>query len=107
MNMKTTPHIQNINQRHASEPRGSRAGRSFPQIEHNYQSPTLRGSCGSPAKFRGRSFYEISNKYFADEAPRSFAVDAAIFSALILTALLPIVNSVQAVATLIHSLGVL
>ena len=104
MNMKTTPHIQNINQRHASEPRGSRAGRSFPQIEHNYQSPTLRGS---PAKFRGRSFYEISNKYFADEAPRSFAVDAAIFSALILTALLPIVNSVQAVATLIHSLGVL
>ena len=102
--MKTTPHILNINQRRASESRG---GRSFPQIEHNYQSSTLRGGCGTPAKFRRPSFFRISSDYFAEEAPRGFAVDAAIFGALILTAVLPIVNSVQAVATLIHTLGVL
>ena len=105
--MTTTPHIQNTNQRYASDPRESRNGRSFSRIGQHYQSPTLRGGCGTPAKFRRPSFYEISNKYFANEAPRSFAADAVIFGALILTALLPIVNSVQAVATLIHTLGVL
>ena len=105
--MKTTSQIQITNQRHAAESRDSRGSRSFPQIEQNYQSPTLRGSCGSPAKFRGPSFFELSNKYFAEEAPRSFVGDTAIFSALIVTALLPIVNSVQAVAALIHTLGVL
>jgi len=34
-------------------------------------------------------------------------VKVAIFAALMLTAILPIVNGVQAVATLIHSVGVL
>jgi len=34
-------------------------------------------------------------------------VDAGVFAALILTAMLPIANGVQAVATLIHSVGVL
>jgi hypothetical protein len=105
--MKTTPHTLTTNKSHQSEPRGPRAGRSFPQVEHHYQSPTLRGGCGTPAKFRRPAFFRISNDYFAQEAPRGFAVDAAIFGALILTAVLPIVNSVQAVATLIHTLGVL
>ena len=68
----------------------------------------MHGGCGTPAKFRGGiPFFQISNEYFAEEAPRSFAVDAGVFAALMLTALLPIVNGVQAVATLIHHLGVL
>ena len=67
----------------------------------------LPGGCGEPVKFQGPSFFKISNDYFADEAPRSFAVEAVVFSALILTAILPIVNSAQAVATLIHHVGVL
>ncbi len=62
----------------------------------------MLGGCGTRVKFDGPSFFEISNRYFADEAPRSFAVEAGVFAALILTAVLPIVNSVQAVATLIH-----
>jgi hypothetical protein len=105
--MKTTPQIQDLNQRHASDPRASRHGRSFPQTDQSYQSSTLLGGCGTPVKFHGPSFLEISNRYFADEAPRSFAVEAGVFAALILTAVLPIVNSVQAVATLIHHAGVL
>jgi hypothetical protein len=105
--MKTTPQILDLNQRHGSDPRASRHGRTFPQTDQSYQSPTLLGSCGKPAKFDGPSFFEISNQYFADEAPRSFAVEAGVFAALILTAVLPIVNSVQAVATLIHNVGVL
>jgi hypothetical protein len=105
--MKTTVQTLDLKQRHESDRRVSRQGRNFPRPEQHYQSCQLAGNCGEPVKFQEPSFFEISNDYFADEAPRSFAVDAGVFSALILTALLPIVNSVQAVATLIHHVGVL
>ncbi|MEO6970155.1 MAG: hypothetical protein ABI217_04605 [Chthoniobacterales bacterium] len=105
--MKTTTQILDHKQRHESDLRASRPGRNFPQIEQHYQTSKLPGSCGEPVKFQEPAFFKISNDYFADEAPRSFAVDAGVFAALILTALLPIVNSVQAVATLIHSVSVL
>ena len=106
--MKATPQVRNLSQRHKSDPRASRNGRTFPPTDHSYQSATLLGTCGTPVKFhRGPSFFRISSDYFAEEEPRGFAVDAGVFAALFLVALLPIVNSVQAVATLIHSLGVL
>jgi hypothetical protein len=105
--MKTTIQILDLKQRHESDRRTSRPGRNFPQAEQHYQSCQLTGNCGEPVKFQEPSFFKISNDYFADEAPRSFAVDAGVFAALIVTALLPIVNSVQAVATLIHYVGVL
>jgi hypothetical protein len=105
--MKTTPHIQQLDRRHASEARDSRGSRSFPQAEQAYQGSQLHGSCGTPAKFHRPAFFEISNRYFAEEAAHGFLVDTGVFAALILTALLPIVNGVQAVATLIHTVGVL
>ena len=105
--MKTTPQIQNLNQRDESNPRAERHGSSFPQISHNYQSSQLAGTCGTPVKFHPPAFFEISRQYFADEAARGFLVDAAVFAALIGTALLPIVNGFQAVATLLHTLSVL
>jgi hypothetical protein len=105
--MKTTPQILDRKERPSSDLRASRHGRTFPQTDHNYQSSTLPGSCGQPVKFHGPAFFEISNHYFADEEPRSFAAEAGVFAALIVTAALPIVNSVQAVATLIHHIGVL
>ena len=105
--MKNTPHIQQLNRRHASDIRASRGSRSFPQTEHNYQGTQLHGSCGTPVKFHRPAFFEISSDYFAEEAARGFAVDAAVFAALMGSALLPIVNGVQAVAILIHTAGVL
>lgn len=106
--MKTRPQIPNFNQRHESDPRALRNGRPFPQTDQSYQSATLLGTCGTPAKFRHQpSFFRISNEYFAEEAAHNFALDAGIFTALILSALLPIANGVEAVATLVHSLGVL
>lgn len=103
--MKTISQIQDLNPRHDSDPRAER--NSFPQIGHNYQGSQLVGNCGTPVKFHRPAFCEISNKYFADEAARSFVVDAGVFGALIVAALLPIANSLQAVATLVHHLGVL
>ena len=105
--MKTTPQIQVRNSRHDSNPRAARSAQSFPQIDHNYQSTQLSGNCGAPIKFHRPAFFEISNKYFADEAARGFVLDTGVFAALIGTALLPIANGIQAVATLIHHLGVL
>ena len=105
--MKHTPHIQSADRRNESNPRAARLGGTFPQPEQNYQSSQLLGACGTPAKFHRPAFFEISNRYFADEAQRSFVVDAGVFATLIVTAMLPIVNGVQAVAVLIHSMGVL
>ena len=106
-NMKTTPQILDLKQRHESDARASRHGRSFPQTDHHYQTCKMPGGCGEPVNFQGPAFFKISNDYFAEEEPRSFAIEAGIFAALLLTAILPIVNGVEAVATLIHSLGVL
>jgi hypothetical protein len=105
--MKTTPHIEKLNGRHGTDARSSRNERAFPQTEQFYQTARLNGGCGTSARFHQPAFFEISNDYFAGEAWRGFAIDAAIFAALIGTALLPIVNGVQAVATLLHTVGVL
>lgn len=105
--MKNTPHILQPNPRHQSDSRSSRTGRNFPQTDQSYQSSSLRGGCGTPVEFHPPAFFEISNKYFADEAARSFVIDTGVFAALIVTAMLAIINGVQAVATLIHSVGVL
>ena len=105
--MKNIPHILQPNPRYQSDPRSSRFGRNFPPTDQSYQSSTLSGSCGTPVEFHRPAFFEISSDYFAAEAARSFAVDTAVFATLILAALLPIVNGVQAVATLIHTVGVL
>lgn len=104
--MKTTLHLDQTHRRNLRDERTAR--RSFPQIDHSYQSGTLQGACAAPAKFsRGSSFFRISNQYFAEEAPRNSLVDTGVFAALILSALLPIVNGVEAVAALIHTVGML
>jgi len=105
--MKDTPQIEQSNQRYELEARASHSLRTFPQIEHRYQDSQLDGTCGTPAKFHRPAFFEISNRYFADEAAHDFLVDAGLFGALILTVLMPIASSVQAVATLLHSISVI
>ncbi len=104
--MKYTPHTQNVSKRHQSEARTRSNGPRLPEIAPHFQPTTFTGGCGKPAKFEHPAFSDISKDYFADEEPRSFAVEAAVFAALIATAVLPIVNSVQAVA-LLHTIGVL
>jgi hypothetical protein len=105
--MKTTPHLEELNRRYESEARTSRRSQTLPHTAQHYQSCRLGGNCGTPAKFEEPAFFKISNDYFAEEAKLGFAVDAAVFAALIGTALFPILNGVQAVATLIHTTGVL
>jgi hypothetical protein len=105
--MKNTPHIRQLDRRNDSDPHTSRPGRNFPQTAQNYQSSQLVGTCGTPAKFHEPAFFKISSHYFAEEDQHNFALDTCVFGALMLPALFAIVNGVQAVATLIHSVGVL
>ena len=106
--MKDTLHIEQTNRRHSSESRVARSLRSFPPIEHRYQNSQLQGgACGTPAKFHRPAFFELSNRYFADEAAHSFLVDTGVFGALILSVLLPSAGRVQAGASLLHTLSVI
>jgi hypothetical protein len=105
--MKNTPYFELHKSRYQSEARASHRVRFSEQVEPGYRSAKLIGGCGTPAKFHGPAFFELSNRYFADEAPRGIAIDTAVFVALMGAAILPIVNNVQAVATLMHGLGVL
>jgi len=103
--MKNTPYLELHKSRYQSEPRAARRVRLSPEVEPGYQGSKLIGGCGTPATFQEPAFFEIGSRYFADEEPRGFAIDTAVFAALIGSALLPIVNSVQAVATLLHVLS--
>jgi hypothetical protein len=105
--MKNTPHTQSRSKRHQTEARDRQSGPRFPEISASYQATNLPGTCGTPARFDTSAFSDISRDYFAAEEPRGFAVEAAVFAALIATALLPIVNGVQAVASLIQHTGIL
>ncbi len=105
--MKNTPHTQIRNQRHQSEARLRENGARFPEINQHFQRAQFTGGCGKPAKFEHPNFSDISKDYFAAEEPRGFAVDAALFVTLIAIAVLPIVNSIQAVAPFVRHLGLL
>lgn len=105
--MKNTPHIQSQSKRHQTEARDRQNGACFPAVCAPYQASSLKGTCGKPAHFDTSAFSDISREYFAEEEPRGFAVEAAVFAALIATALLPIVNGIQAVAALIQHTGIL
>ena len=105
--MKNTAHTYILSKRHQSEARARQHGVRVSATSASYQENNLKGTCGTPARFDRTAFSDISRDYFAAEEPRGFAVDAAVFAALIATALLPIVNGFQAVATLIHHIGIL
>lgn len=105
--MKNTPHTQNLSKRHQTESRERSNGARQPLTAAPYQSTNFTGGCGKSVKFEHPSFVNISKDYFAAEEPRGFAVDAAVFAALIAMAVLPIVDSIQAVAPFVRHLGLL
>ncbi len=105
MKIKNTDQFQNLSQRHQSENRAGRR-RPFPQIGEHFQTSKFTGGCGKPAKFEHPAFSDIGKAYFAEEEPRSFAVEAAVFSALLALAVMPIIHSVQAI-TLLRTIGLL
>ena len=83
-----------------------RQGSPLPKTDYSFQaaSVTNGGRCfGAPRP----SFRAISQEYFKNEEPRSFAGEAALFVVIVLTAALPMISSASALLHLVHSFAAL
>jgi len=77
----------------------------FPQIECNYHAVALPGYRGGCLQPRFSSFRNISGEYFRREARNEFRAEAAAFVAIIVTAVIPIVNNMHALADFLRAVG--
>jgi hypothetical protein len=77
--------------------------RKFPFVDYHYQTSSLENLTGRCAKL-SNSFRDISRDYFDTEDNHDFLSNAAIFVALIASALVPIVSSASAVVELVRTL---
>ena len=78
---------------------------TFPVTDCHYQSISLdeyRGGCLPTVE---PSFRSISNGYFKTEAPQTFAGEAVLFGMIIITAALPMLSNIHAMADFIRAIG--
>ena len=86
--------------------RRSLNGSALPKTDYSFQAASVANG-GSRCFGSRSSFRAISQEYFENEAPRSFASEAALFVVIVMTAALPIANSVTALAHLARSFATL
>ena len=77
--------------------------RKFPLVDYHYHAPILDGS-GAPCLKTSKSLRNITRDYFDAEANREFISEATVFTALIVTAIMPIVTGISAVVQLLSAL---
>ena len=77
--------------------------RKFPLVDYHYQAPMLNGSSARCLQ-TSESLRDITRDYFDAEAQREFLSEAAVFTALIGMAIVPIATGISAV---LHLLNVL
>src|SRR5436309_15940764 len=78
---------------------------AFPSIDCNYQTvvlPSHRGACLRP---RFSSFRNISGEYFRNEARNEFHIEAIAFVAIVITAAIPILNNLRALADFLRAIS--
>jgi hypothetical protein len=93
--MKPTVEQNNLSKR-ADVAQEDRA--PLPNVDCNYQTvvlPSHRGACLRP---RFSSFRNISGEYFRNEARNEFHIEAVAFVAIVITAAIPILNNLRALA---------
>jgi len=99
--MNSTVEQNNLSKRADVAQRNAAA---FPSVDCNYQTvalPSYRGGCLRP-KFS--SFRNISGEYFRNEARNEFRVEAVAFVAIIITAAIPILNNMHALADFLRAI---
>lgn len=77
----------------------------FPLTDCNYHAVTLpnhRGSCVRPPF---SSFRNISGEYFRNEARGEFCREMIAFGAIIITAAIPMVSNLHALADFVRAIG--
>ena len=77
--------------------------RKFPLVDYHYHASMLSGS-SAPCLQTSKSLRDITRDYFDAEANREFVSEAAVFTALIGMAMVPIATGISAV---LHLLNVL
>ena len=77
--------------------------RKFPFVDYQYQTSSLENLTGRCEKL-SNSFRDISRDYFDTEENQDFLSNAAIFAALIGSALIPIAASASAMIQLVRTL---
>ena len=85
--------------------RAQNKGAAFPVVDSNYHTvalPSYRGGCLRP-KFS--SFRSISSEYFRSEARHEFCAEALAFLAIVVTAAIPVLNNMHALADFLRAIG--
>ena len=77
--------------------------RKFPLVDYHYHAPMLNGS-SAPCLQTSKSLRDITRDYFDAEADREFLSEAAVFTALIVMAIMPIVTGISAMLQLLSTL---
>lgn len=80
--------------------------RKFPLVDCAYHAPMLDGSTARCLK-TSDSLRDITRDYFDAEANREFVSEAAVFTTLIVMAIVPIVAGISAVLQLLGALPLL
>lgn len=85
------------------DPSNRSRGLRMPKIDRAYRSSSIDdfGGRGKTIRFR-----DLSGGYFKHEAPRAFATEAAVFGAMLLTVMVPLINSASAVMELVRAFSV-
>ena len=83
--------------------RDFRHGSAFPQTDYSYHAAVAGSISGRCYSSRRPSFRSISQDYFKNEAPQSFAAEAALFTVIVMTAAVPILNSASELLHLVRS----
>ncbi|MEY2491451.1 MAG: hypothetical protein QOH24_402 [Verrucomicrobiota bacterium] len=79
----------------------------FPRTDYYYQAATLpnfRGGCARP---KLPSFHNISGEYFRNEAGGEFRWELIAFVAIFITAAIPVLSNLHAMADFLHAIGTL
>jgi len=104
--MKPTSQFNQKSRRDSSD-RAFRQGSSVPLTDYNFQAPAVASVGGRRFGARPASIRSISQDYFQNEARQSFVREAVLFSIIVMTAAVPIINSGRELLHLVRSFGAL
>ena len=105
-NMKPTVRFSEKSRRDFRD-RESRRSSAHPKTDYSFQAASVANGSGRCFGSCRPSFRAISQDYFKNEARRNFVSEAVLFSVIVMTAALPILNSVSALVHLVRSFGTL
>jgi len=104
--MKPTIQFDEKSSRDPSD-RESRKGSALPKTDYSFHAASVTNGGGRCFGSCRPSFRSISQDYFKNEEPHSFAGEVAFFTVIVVTAAVPILNSVSELLHLVRSFGAL